>query len=374
MIPVSHPTPSVPYVTQPAMPAAVMYDSTLPRSPTALPFPQLPDDWRHSISKSNKYYFWKRGAKSSTFKHPVTGLEYPAVPTGPGSPTEMPTPTKTQPLGSFDGRNGGSPQSLHKEVVKLRIRQESIDERPFDLEAEQDRVIEDYKRGVITAEEYHTRWYALEGRDRKPLNPTTPISGPRDQYITQNTAAPVPAAFSRDPTAYDPQPAPQRNVSQSIQQQQPQQPQQAQPQAQTVAGESVEPFANLGPLMSSRGPYGVQMWSSGAPQYTAKHPDPAPHLNQGLRLPAPGPRINPNPPAPAQHAPMVNMPGVPPVPPPQPPAPMTTLVPAMRDGSHLSPPEGEVVTRHSFDIANRQWVRHQIRVRLDKYPFQEGTL
>ena len=109
-------------------------------------------------------------------------------------------------------------------------------------------------------------------------------------------------------------------------------------------------------------------------QYTAKHPDPAPHLNQGLRLPAPGPRINPNPPAPAQHAPMVNMPGVPPVPPPQPPAPMTTLVPAMRDGSHLSPPEGEVVTRHSFDIANRQWVRHQIRVRLDKYPFQEGTL
>ena len=57
----------------------------------------------------------------------------------------------TSPLGSFDGRNGGSPQSLHKEVVKLRIRQESIDERPFDLEAEQDRVIEDYKRGVITA-------------------------------------------------------------------------------------------------------------------------------------------------------------------------------------------------------------------------------
>jgi hypothetical protein len=53
---------------------------------------------------------------------------------------------------------------------------------------------------------------------------------------------------------------------------------------------------------------------------------------------------------------------------------MTTLPPALRSGGHLSPSDGEVVTKHTFSFATKAWTHRKIRVRVDKYPFQEGTL
>ena len=105
MIPMNHALPDLAYVTQPAAPAAVVYDPRMPQSPTTLSCPPLPDDWRHCISSIGKHCCWQLGAASATFMHPVTGQECLAVPTGPGPPHEQSTPATTHP-GMLPGRLG----------------------------------------------------------------------------------------------------------------------------------------------------------------------------------------------------------------------------------------------------------------------------
>eukprot|EP00996_Jenningsia_fusiforme_P007252 NODE_978_length_1781_cov_25.537529_g863_i0.p1 GENE.NODE_978_length_1781_cov_25.537529_g863_i0~~NODE_978_length_1781_cov_25.537529_g863_i0.p1 ORF type:complete len:364 (-),score=58.05 NODE_978_length_1781_cov_25.537529_g863_i0:329-1420(-) len=101
------------------------------------------------------------------------------------------------------------------------------------------------------------------------------------------------------------------------------------------------------------------------------HPDPAPHLNAGCTDEPPGPRMNAHPPPPPQTPPTGDEPLVPP---PQEPRLMTFQPPKLRSGMEYSPPEGELVTKHVFNTVSQEWTKTQQRVRIDKYPFQEGTM
>eukprot|EP00906_Rhabdomonas_costata_P029598 RCo041763 len=87
----------------------------LSASNQSLPFPELPVGWRFNVSKSNKYFFWKKGQKVSTYQHPVTGKSYRVPPgaegltsgsvstrdstrnTSVGSGSVISLPTKTRP-------------------------------------------------------------------------------------------------------------------------------------------------------------------------------------------------------------------------------------------------------------------------------------
>eukprot|EP00996_Jenningsia_fusiforme_P002285 NODE_311_length_2476_cov_31.088999_g288_i0.p1 GENE.NODE_311_length_2476_cov_31.088999_g288_i0~~NODE_311_length_2476_cov_31.088999_g288_i0.p1 ORF type:complete len:469 (+),score=80.22 NODE_311_length_2476_cov_31.088999_g288_i0:805-2211(+) len=111
--------------------------------------------------------------------------------------------------------------------------------------------------------------------------------------------------------------------------------------------------------------------ANGVVGYFPTHPDPAPHLLKGSQQPAPGPRVNKKPPAPAQPPPGRGMAMIPP---PQGPQIMTFRLPPLTSGQHMSPPEGERATKHSFNVQTQQWTKAPIRVRIDEYPFQEGTL
>eukprot|EP00668_Euglena_longa_P019254 GGOE01023971.1.p1 GENE.GGOE01023971.1~~GGOE01023971.1.p1 ORF type:complete len:639 (+),score=148.94 GGOE01023971.1:64-1980(+) len=104
------------------------------------------------------------------------------------------------------------------------------------------------------------------------------------------------------------------------------------------------------------------------------HPDPAPHLAFGRAEKLPGPRLNKNPPPPPSRPPNFGELGVPELPPPLPPQLMTFTAPPLLNGDEASPPEGELVTKYTYNFAAHKWFKRKIRVRLDLYPFQEGTL
>eukprot|EP00667_Euglena_gracilis_P003632 EG_transcript_3643 len=104
------------------------------------------------------------------------------------------------------------------------------------------------------------------------------------------------------------------------------------------------------------------------------HPDPAPHLALGREDQLPGPRLNKNPPPPPSRPPNFGELGVPELPPPLPPQLMTFTAPPLLSGEPASPPDGEWVTKYTYNFAAHRWFKRRIRVRLDLYPFQEGTL
>eukprot|EP00668_Euglena_longa_P035376 GGOE01045443.1.p1 GENE.GGOE01045443.1~~GGOE01045443.1.p1 ORF type:complete len:579 (+),score=131.70 GGOE01045443.1:87-1823(+) len=357
-LPVSLPKPSV--AIYPTLPIPVTSDAPVQRaeqplspiSPVspALPFPPLPEDWRFTVSRSNKYYFWQRGIRESTYKHPITGLEYSVrVPQRQQETqyTELSTEEVEVPAGTSYKRtsNGfrerptegeqptadaapGITRSLSAGLLLQGSRRAFIE-----------KLNQDYQQQRISQEEYAARWndifHNIQDEKRQMLgSPSTPHHQPDTAAAAAAAAPPTPVK------AYEP-------------------------------AEVWE--EQLGTLFVPQGPKLI-MAGTNLPYYAHQITDPAPHLAQGVNLPPPGPRINFSPPAPPQCAPLHDSPGVPELPPPQPPAPMTFLAPPLRNGQNMSPPEGEVVTRHSFDFVAKAWRRERIRVRLDKYPFQEGSL
>eukprot|EP00667_Euglena_gracilis_P002923 EG_transcript_2929 len=114
--------------------------------------------------------------------------------------------------------------------------------------------------------------------------------------------------------------------------------------------------------------------SPGFIPFHPRHPDPSPHLRYGNPAKPPGPRLNRNPPPPPSRPPNFGEPGVPELPKPLPPQLMTYTAPPLSNGDLASPPEGERAIKYTFDFAANKWAKKETRVRLDLYPFQEGTL
>jgi len=119
----------------------------------------------------------------------------------------------------------------------------------------------------------------------------------------------------------------------------------------------------------------VPQWQGPIPMYTYAMPDPCPHLALNDSQPAPGPRINLNPPPSLQRLPAGKIgSGIPELPKQMPPAPMKQLPPPLKSGAYMSPPEGEYVTKHIYNYQQNEWTRQRVLVRLDKYPFEEGAM
>jgi len=388
-----------------------------------IPFPTLPYNWRYSVSKSNRYYFWQKGSKESTYKHPTTGKEYkvddkPFVPSTPDPSSNsvnysLSTPGSVPPRPRDTSRvRSQAEEYLAESAHRGRSRSlVSVSERIPSRASSHGSV------HVRASSASSPRHYAPTGRmtpgTSTPVGMMTPgrSSTPstreqveelnkefhaqrisQEQYVAQwqcmfenirdQKRSQTPACMAQQ-AAQNAKMGGYRANSRGREYSQHRagswQPPQPQPQPHPQPGSvshrhgsmSITTTSTHSSASSHRSRRSTSMPSSWSDRKVCSHPDPAPHLNHGVRHPAPGPRINPNPPAPPQYAPHF---GIPAIPAPNRPQPMTTLAPPLRNGCPLSPPEGEIVTKHTFNFSTKSWATVKIRVRIDKYPFQEGTL
>ena len=94
--------------------------------------------------------------------------------------------------------------------------------------------------------------------------------------------------------------------------------------------------------------------------YSATYPDPAPYLAHKSPARPPGPRRNPKFGLAGADETVTEW--------------LDMTPPPLEDGPVESPAHGECATKYTYNLATKEWVRSDVRVRIDKHPFQQGTL